>query len=118
MEINEVRALPEPAVYANGEVGEIKIPCPFCDLEHIGLWDEVDEQIMKCRDRVSPRKRGDLAAYNPDEFNHYTVTVENSVPRGVVFVEDRSGILNGPQRIANGGDPIPMGNDPSSDYRC
>ena len=60
----------------------IRIPCPFCDRMHTGeFWDEVDEQVMACRDRVSPRKRGDLAAYDPEEFNLYTITTESLVPR-------------------------------------
>lgn len=60
----------------------IRIPCPFCDKMHTGeFWDEVDEQVMACRDRVSSRKRGDLAAYDPEEFNSFIVTVESQVPR-------------------------------------
>ncbi len=60
----------------------IRIACPFCDRMHTGdFLDEIDEQIMACRDRVSPRKRGDLAAYDPDEFDRYIVTTESLIPR-------------------------------------
>lgn len=63
-------------------VETIRIPCPFCDRMHEGeFWDEVDKQVMVCRERVSPRKRGDLAAYDPDEFDGYTITTESQVPR-------------------------------------
>jgi hypothetical protein len=63
-------------------VDTIRIPCPFCDRMHSGeFWDEVDEQVMACRDQVSPRKRGDLIAFEPDEFDRYTITTESLIPR-------------------------------------
>lgn len=63
-------------------VKTIRVGCPFCDRMHEGEFeDEVDEQIMACRDRVSPRKRGDLAAYDPDEFDRFTITTESLIPR-------------------------------------
>lgn len=59
----------------------IRIPCPFCDRVHTGeYWDEVDEQVMDCRDRVSPKKRGDLLAFKPGEFDRNTITTESQIP--------------------------------------
>jgi len=37
--------------------------CMFCgDSQRSEFWDEVEEHIMDCREKVSPEKRGDLAA--------------------------------------------------------
>lgn len=101
-------------------VATIRIPCPFCDEMHTGeFWDEVDEQIMKCRNHVSARKRGDLAAYDPEEFIFYTVTTEALLPREVVVIEDRTGVL-GSCHDTPGDDSFAddFGDDPSSDYQC
>lgn len=104
----------------NIAVETIRIPCPFCDHVHAGeFWEDVDEQIMRCRERAAPRKRGDLAAYDPEEFSRYAIaTVESLIPRDAVLIEDRSGVLGDPQGVADNGDSVPAGDDPSSDCRC
>ncbi len=35
---------------------------------------------MECRDRASPRKRGDLGAFAPEEFERYAITPEDALP--------------------------------------
>lgn len=62
--------------------GKLRARCIFCERDHEAeYYDELDKQFMACRDRVSPRKRGDLAAYDPEEFNHFTITTESLIPR-------------------------------------
>ena len=37
--------------------------CMFCgDSQRSEYWDEVEEHIMKCREKASPEKRGELGA--------------------------------------------------------
>lgn len=44
--------------------------CIFCDEEHTGqLYADLHDQMMKCRERANPRKRGDLEAYTVRELN-------------------------------------------------
>ena len=39
------------------------VTCIFCgSWRQSHFWDEVEEHIMDCREKVSPEKRGDLAA--------------------------------------------------------
>ena len=49
----------------------IAIPCPFCSLVlQVETIDTADDHIMKCREKVSPRQRGDLDSFDLEEWEH------------------------------------------------
>lgn len=53
-----------------GSDGRLHTVCIFCGLEHVGdIYDDLHNQMMKCRERASPRKRGDLASYTDRELD-------------------------------------------------
>ena len=63
------------------------VPCPFCDRMHAGEYiDEIDREIMACRDRASALKRGDLEAQV--NLETFTVRCEAAVPATITGTQD------------------------------
>lgn len=55
--------------------------CPFCDRMHTGEFlDEIDEQIMACRDKASVERRGDVAAFDWSAFERIGARVDYGDP--------------------------------------
>ena len=63
------------------------ILCPFCNLMHSGDYeDELEAQIMECRDKASALKRGDLDAQG--DLETFTVRCEAAVPATITGTQD------------------------------
>jgi hypothetical protein len=58
-----------------------KVRCIFCRCDHKSeYWDELDAEILRCRDEAPSWKRGDLAAF--EESCIRPITPETCALRG------------------------------------
>jgi len=65
----------------------ISIICGFCDHVHRGdFLDEIDDEIMACRERASALKRGELDAMG--DLETFTVRCEAAIPGGITGAQD------------------------------
>lgn len=58
-----------------------KVRCIFCHRDHEGeYWDDLDAEILRCRDAAPYWRRGDLASY--EELSTRPITPETCALRG------------------------------------
>lgn len=63
----------------------LEIPCPFCAGAHRGdFLDEIDADILECRDRMPPDCRGTLESTNWQQIEATPPTIYRAQPDGPV----------------------------------